>query len=266
MRRFATHVILVFVFFALAQRLPAVQLVWENVTWPAGSLTNSFDVDPANAGNDLTLTFTGNTGQFQQSFATGNPLTPANTRWFDGGFSPGHRVLELSLDLPNDNQDVTLTINFSALYTVGVSNVSFTLFDIDFANGGGSTYQDLISSITATSTTGVTIAPTITAVGPNVSLSGSGVSQMLTGMASTADFGAGSGDANATISFNAPDIQSITFTYGSTSLFGNPTYQHIGIDDLSYSVVPEPSPLACCLTGFGILAARIWYRRTKQTC
>ena len=266
-RRFSTHFTLVFGFCFFAQTAPAVQLVWDSLTWPAGALTQSFNIDPGNPGNDVTFTFTGDTADFQVSLDTGNPLTPAITRAFDGGFSPGHNTLELAVDFSNRNRAITLTIDFSNLYTTGVSDVSFTLFDIDFGNSGGSTYQDLISSITATSTTGATIAPTITGVGPNVTHSGSGASQLLTGDTSTPDNatqGPNHGDANATISFLAPNIDSITFTYSSSALFNDPTYQHIGIDNLSYSVVPEPSPLAYWLTGFGILAGRIWYRRAKH--
>jgi hypothetical protein len=122
MRRFSTPLVFVFAFCVFAQTVLAVQLVWDGVTWPAGP-SNSFDIDPANSGNDLTMEMTGNTAQFTFSLISPNPTTPAITRAF---------------------------------------------------------------------------------------------------------------------------------------------YQHIGIDNLTYSVpIPEPSPLACWLTGFGVLAARIWYRRTK---
>ena len=267
MRRFSTHFVLFFVFCAFSRSVPAVQLIWDTATWPVGSLTNSFEIDPANTGNDVTLTMTGNTAQFQISFTNPFPQTPAITRAFDGGFSPGHNTLQLAVNFASNAQFITVTMDFSNLYASGVSNVSFNLFDIDFANdpGNSTTYQDVISSITATSATGSTIAPTISALGPNVSLSGSGTTQVLTGTASTADLGVGSGNANATISFNAPDVRSLTFTYASSALFANPTYQHIGIDNLSYSVpVPEPGPIGCCLVGFGMLAARMWYRRAKQ--
>jgi hypothetical protein len=71
----------------------------------------------------------------------------------------------------------------------------------------------------------------------------------LTGTASTVDTGAGSGAGNATITFNATDIRSITFTYASTSMFANPTYQHIGIDNITYTVVPEINPSWFSLLG-----------------
>src|SRR6266513_1666953 len=236
---------------------------WSALNWPAGSLSNSYDVDPASSGNDVTATISGDTGQLQPSLVSGSPQTPAITRAFDGGLGTSPLTLEMALDLTSNAQSTTFTLDFSALYAAGVSNVSFTIFDIDAANSGGSHYQDVINSIYGTSTTGTQIAPTITGVGANVSLTGTGLNQILTGQTSTADLGAGSGAANATISFNTTNISSITFTYGSSGLFADPTYQHIGIYDIDYSVVPEPGALGACIA---IVSAAVWrsHRRTKN--
>jgi len=243
--------------FAFSESASAVLVDWSALNWPAGSLSNSYDVDPANTGNDVTVTLSGDTGRLQPSLAAGNPQTPAITRAFDGGLGTSPYTLELALDLTSNTQSVTFTLNFSALYAAGVSNVSFTLFDIDANNAGGSTYQDVISNIHATSTTGTLIAPTITGVGANVSLTGTGLSQVLTGQTSTVDLGAGSGAANATISFNANEISSITFTYGSSSMFADPTYQHIGIYNIDYAVIPESGSMASiCLVVIGLAVAR----------
>ena len=235
---------------------------WGTLTWPAGSLSNSYDVDPASPGNDVTVTIGGDTGQLQPSLVSPNPQTPAITRAFDGGLGTSPKTLELALDLTSNTQSVTFTLDFSALYAAGVSNVSFTLFDIDANNTSSSKYQDVISSIYAISTTGTHIAPTITNVGANVSLTGTGLSQVLTGQVSTVDLGAGSGAANATISFNTTNIRSITFTYGSSTMFADPTYQHIGIYNIEYDTVPEPNSLVGC---FAVAGLAIWFsrRRTK---
>jgi hypothetical protein len=233
----------------------AVLVDWSALNWPAGSLSNSYDVDPANVGNDVTVAISGNTGQLQPSLVSPNPQTPAITRAFDGGLGTSPYTLELALDLTSNAQSVTFTLNFSALYVVGVSNVSFTIFDIDANNSSGSTYQDVISSIHATSTIGTQIAPTISNVGANVLLTGTGLSQVLTGQTSTVDTGAGSGAANATISFNTASIASITFTYGSSGLFADPTYQHIGIYNIDYTVLPEPGALGACIV---VLSLALW--------
>src|ERR1041384_112118 len=243
--------------FALAGPASAVLVDWSGLNWPAGSLSNSYDVDPANTGNDFTATLSGKTTQLQPPIVAGNPQTPAITRAFDGGLGTSPYTLELALDLTSNTQSVTFTLNFSALYAAGVSNVSFTIFDIDASNVGGSTYQDVISSIYATSTTGTQIAPTITGVGANVSLSGTGLNQVLTGLTSTVDTGAGSGAANATVSFKSDNIASITFTYGSSSMFADPTYHHIRIYNIDYAVIPEPASMGgACLFVIGLATAR----------
>jgi hypothetical protein len=251
-------------FFASLSTAPAVLVDWNTQTWPAGSLSNSFNVDPGNPGNDVTVTVSGDTAQLAVAI-NGGPQTPAITSHLEGGFGAGHMSLQLAVNFLNNTQAVTVTIDFSNLYAAGVANVSFNLFDLDFANGGGSTYQDVISSIYATSTTGTQIAPTITGVGANTTLSGSGLSQVLTGMVSTNDIGPTSADANATISFNTTDIRSVTFTYGSSSMFANPTYQHIALDNIIYSVVPETNPAWSSFIICGSLAVgTTLHRRAKK--
>jgi hypothetical protein len=235
--------------FAFTASASAAMVDWSTQSWSAGSLSNSYDVDPSNPANDVTITVSGDTGQLQPAAGTGQQ-TPAITSNLEGGFGAGHMSLQLAIDLTSNAQGITVTIDFSALYANGVANVSFNLFDIDMAdtggNGSGSHYVDVIRSIYATSITGTQIVPTITGLGANVSFSGSGTNQVLTGIASTADTGSTSADANATISFNATNIRSITFTYGDNSMFADPTYQHIALDNISYSVVPEPSYLGAC--------------------
>jgi hypothetical protein len=141
----------------------------------------------------------------------------------------------MSVDFASNAQSITITLNFSA-YVTGVNNVSFNLFDIDFRNSGGNTYQDVIGNITATNTTGGSVAPTITGLGRFVSLSGSGLGQTLTGTNVAND---NTSDGNATISFNANNISSISFTYSSSAMFANPTYQHISLDNISFIPTPE---------------------------
>ena len=257
LRRFA---ILLCAIAGLTSPASGVLVGWSGLTWPAGSLSNSYDVDPGTAGNDVTVTIDGDTGQLQASLVSPNPQTPAITRAFDGGLGTSPQTLELALNLTSNAQSVTFTLDFSALYAAGVSNVSLTLFDIDADNTSSSKYQDVISSIHAISTTGTSIAPTISSVGANVSLTGTGLSQVLTGQTSTVDLGAGSGAGNATISFNTSNISSITFKYGSSSLFADPTYQHIGIYDISYEVVPEPGALGASAV---IISLAVWKSRRR---
>lgn len=240
--------VLAAVFLPLLAALPnsadALVLNWGTVAWADGSLNNSYDVDPASAGNDVTVTVSGDTSRLQPEVVAPNPQTPAITTNFQGGLATAPNTLSLAVNFTNSSQSITVTVDFSALYALGVQNVSFTIFDVDFANAGGSTYQDRLSSITGLSTDGTTlIAPTIT-TSANNSLSGSGLAQVVVGTASTADLGAGSGLGNVTISFGTNAIQSFTFTYGGSSVFADPTYQHIGIHDINFTPVPEMNPAA----------------------
>src|SRR2546430_3496759 len=136
---------------ALAGSASAVLSDCRALTWPAGSLTNSYDVDPASAGSDVTVTIGGDTAQLPASLVSPNPQTPAITRAFDGGLGTSPLSLELALDLSSNAQSVTFTLDFSALYAAGASNISFTIFDVDANNTSSSKYQDVISSIYAIS-------------------------------------------------------------------------------------------------------------------
>jgi hypothetical protein len=193
-----------------------------------------------------------------------NPMTPAVTTDFQGGFGTAQNALCLAVDLASQSQSVTVTVDFSALYSLGVQNVSFTLFDIDFAATSTSTYQDLLSGITGLSTDGTTlIAPTIT-TSANNTLTGTGLTQVVAGTVSTADTGATSGNGNVTITFGATAIKSFTFTYGSGSgTAADPTYQHVGIGDITFTPVPEINP---AWTAFGscLVAAALILRHSAK--
>ena len=236
----------------------AITLDWDSVTWTAGSLSNSYDVDPAKAGNDITVTISGNTAQLQPKNTSPNPQTPALTNTLQGGLGTAQNTLCLALNLQDQNQAVTVSVNFSALYTSGVANVSFTIFDIDFANSSGNTFQDQLRSIQAIDINGNAVAATITTSANNTLSGTTGLSQVVTGTVSGTDTGAGSGSSNVTISFGATAIKSFTFTYGSgTGTVPDPTYQHIGIHDISFTPIPEINPawsaLASCLVAAALI-------------
>jgi hypothetical protein len=237
-------------FFAAAAH--AVTLDWNSVTWTPGSLSNSYDVDPAKPGNDITVAISGDTGQFAPK---GGSQIPAIMNIIEGGLSPVQNSLVLHLDLANQSQAVNVTVSFSALYTAGVNNVSFTLFDVDFSS---SAFQDQIRSIQALSIDGTTlIAPTIT-TSANNTVTGSGLGQVVTGMINTSDTGPTSGNANVTISFGANAIKSFTFVYGSGSNApADPTTQGIALHDITFTPVPEINPawsaVGSCLVAFALI-------------
>jgi hypothetical protein len=258
MNRFALSILTAFALVITSSSARAITLDWDAVTWTAGSYNGAFDIDPSNPGNDISVAVTANGGAtFQPEVVSPFPMTPARNQSFQGGLAATENTLCFALNLASNAQSVTVTVSLSSLYTAGVNNVSFKIFDIDFVNGDGSAYQDQLSSIRGLSIDGTTlIAPTII-TSLNNSLSGSGINQVVTGTAATSDLGAGSGDGNVTISFGTNAIQSFTFTYGSGPLFADPTFQHVGLYDLSFTPVPEIDPallsIVSCLTAAGLV-------------
>lgn len=233
----------------------ALVLDWDTVTWAPGATSRSFNIDLATPGNDITVAFSGATDKFRDDPTTGF-ATPSINQSLEGGMNPVQRSLNLGVDF-HQNSTITCTVNFSALYTLGVENVSFTIFNIDFFSSGPDSWQDVIKSISAVSADGVTIvAPTISNIGPAVTLGG-GLNPTLTGNALVPDTGAGSGAGNVTISFGSTPIRSFTFTYADgIGSKPNPTFQNISIGDISFTPVPEINPAisaaVSCLLAIGL--------------
>lgn len=249
------------IFVLLSPTSSALTINWGTEPWAPGSLQNSYDIDPARPGNDVTVTVSGNTGTLQPKNSAPNPMTPAVTAAFQGQNS-----LNIATNFANRSQGITVTVDFSAQYTQGVTNVSFTIFDVDFSSASGSNYQDQIRSIMAVGIDGTLIAPTITTSSSNV-LSGTGLNQVVNGTVSTPDTGAGSTNGNVTISFGTNAIRSFTFTYGSgTGTVSDPTYQHIGMSNVAFTPVPEMNPafgatLSCLVAGLLVLRHNARHRK-----
>lgn len=229
----------------------AVVLDWDAETWTPG-YSNSFDVDPQTAGNDVTVSVAGDVAALRYN-------TPALATQFQGGLGTAEKTLVLGVDFANQAQFITVTVDFSSLYLQGVENVSFTIFDVDYDNAKNSSeYQDQLRSIVGLSVDGLTpIAPTITTSASNTASAG-----VVNGLINTADAGPTSGNANVTINFGTNAISSFTFRYGSgSSTDANPTYQHIGIHDLSFTPVPEINPaFTAALSCFAAAGLMIFHR------
>jgi len=238
----------------------AIVLDWNTVSWTSGSLSNSYDIDANNPGNDITITFSGNTADLRTDGGTGLQ-SPDISQTLHGGQIPVAPSLYWETILATSNNSITITISFSPTYVNGAENVSFTLFDIDRK---APPKQDQISSIFGLATDGITqIAPTITNLGSAVSLTGIGLNQVLTGMAAAPSTGAGSADGNATISFNSPGIQSISFTFGNPDFAQSPNSQFVSLFNISY--VPEAETvwvtIVICATAIGLSS---WQRARKS--
>jgi hypothetical protein len=225
---------------AVAPQARALVLDWDVVNWTAGTLSNSYDIDPASPGNDVTISLSGNTAALRVDPASGS-LTPVDNTSLHGGLSPAQQSLLFTTAFDNSTQSITITVTFSPQYAAGVTDVSFTLFGIQKR----SNIQDFVSSISALGIDGTTLyAPTITNVGSSVLLSGSGLNQTLTGSNSVPATGTGSGAGNATISFSTPGIQSFQFTFSNATGAPNPGTQNVSLHDINFTPVPEVNPAA----------------------
>ena len=227
-----------------------VILDWDTATWTAGSLSNSYDIDPGHAGNDVTVTVaTGGGTILMADPVTGAP-SPTRNNTLTGGLTPAQNSLKISADLSSSTAYITITINFAAFYPAGVENLSFTLFDIDL-NGSSYRGQDEISSIVGLN--GATsVAPTITRIGGSVTHSGTGVNQHLIGYADAVDT---SSLGNATISFANP-VTSVSFRWDrGPDATGSAPIASLALHDINFTPVPEVNPalfaaVLCVAGGF----------------
>lgn len=227
-------ILLLFMTLCLAGSTYGVVLDWSSVSWTAGSLSNTYDVD-GDSVNDVTITISGDTSALVTGY-------PSITTALEGGLGGANAGLELKVNFANASQSITLTVTFLNDY-VGATDVGFTLFDIDANRVGASSnyrYRDYLSDITAAGDSGL-IAPSLT-VGSADSIAGSGTNQTVTGNSTVADSGTGSGNGNVNVSYGTNNVNEFSFTFGNTGsiLAGNPQEQTFAIHDLTFKPkVPE---------------------------
>ena len=237
----------------------ALVLDWDGVSWTPGSLNNSYDVN-GDSINDVIVNITSqNPGVFTNDPTTGT-MTPTINQTMTGGLSPVENSLVIAANL-HTNSNLTVQFSFTGAQA-GANNVSFTIFDIDV-----STNADIISGIYGVALDGTLVAATITNVGSTVDLTGTGLNQVLTGNAASAN---NSSNGNATISFGSTIITDVFFTFSNTA--GAPRYQDIGLGDLTFTPVPEINPALgaslSCLVAVGLtvfLKRRAARRAGRQT-
>jgi hypothetical protein len=220
-----------FVFFLLSGisllSAQATTLDWNSVNWPSGNLTQSFNIDPANSGNDITITISGNTGNLISNVNDTTDLT--------GGGSTSQESLYLNTDHSSLTQALTITLDFS--YTGGVSGVSFSVFDVDF---GAGQFQDQLFNISGTDGTNVYYA-SLTGSANNTIANNGTATATATGNIATAE---NSGDANVSFNFGSNIVTSVTFSWGNAPTANNPPgNQWIGLSDINYTAAPEPSTI-----------------------
>ena len=238
----------------------AVVLDWDSNTWTNANngspIPNNYDVDGI-VGTDLTISFSGQTSKLR-SDPTSGENTPAVLSTLQGGLAPlPSGALEKSLHIyasVGTQTEITIGVSFSATYTQGVENVSFTIFDID-----KTTDAEFIKNIHGIALDGTLIPATITGLGSSVGLTGTGLNQLLTGNAPAADSGAGSGNGTATISFGANVIRGFNFTFDNSQ--GPPRVQEIALHDINFTPVPDINPaLGGALSCIAATALMLFHR------
>ncbi len=210
------------VFLLWAATTSAVVLDWSTVTWSAGSLTQTYDLD-ADGKNDVTVAFSGNTS----ALTSGSPAISSG--------------LTANVDFSTTSQAITVTVTF--LNTLA-TDVSLTLYNIDADRKGSSSnfaFQDVVNNISGTTKTGTAI-PTVT-VGSLVTYSGgTAIGQDVAGYSSA-------GNVNMVYT---NEISSFQFTFGSSDNIAgnNPDPQEFAISSITYRKVPEvgviPAALLLC--------------------
>ena len=118
----------------LAMTSSAVVLDWSNLpggaTWASGSLSNSFDPDATNAGNDITVTVQANGGV---AFSAGYPVNSSSA----GGTIANNDASSLRLrtaTMIDTNGSISVTITFTwnnpgpqfDPQIIALSNITFT--------------------------------------------------------------------------------------------------------------------------------------------
>jgi hypothetical protein len=214
------------------------------VTWPAGSTSQSYNIDPTNPGNDITISMTSSSGN---QFASGYPAIATGF-----GGSTTTPDLRERIQLTSASQFVTTTITFN--YTQGVYVQNLNLLDID-TSAGPTGWTDQIRNIKGTTASGQTVNPVAVVGASLVTVTGNATTGWTATGNGTANGGAG---GNLSISFGNYRITKITWDYGSGSTqFGNT--QSTLLANITYSLTPEIHPALAGTILCGILLiSNLW--------
>jgi hypothetical protein len=188
-------------------------LDWDVVTWPAGNLTRTFTVGDGN----VVFTFSGNTANLVP-IGTGN--SPNLSAVLLGGQPAGTDALTFRTDHTNNTQSITITIDFT--HAGGVSDVAFSIFDVD------ALFFNHVDRVVVTGFQGAT--PIFAAVTTS-SCNSFTAPNIVNGTCLSADAGA---NGNARFVFNASGITRITIVYSNPIAFFSPGIQEISIHDVTF--------------------------------
>ncbi len=255
----------------------ALVLNWDTIVWPAGSLTNSFDLN-ADAVNDIKITISGDTaGAFALGpISTNRTGLGAPNNIINGGTIGDEYSLLLYISAAGwtlDTQSITVTVDF--LSYGGATGVNYKLFDVDVSgpgfpastnSPGTAAYDDQIRGIRGSNSTGY-VGATVTGSLSNQVLGTAGTTnQTVRGIGSV---GGNTNLGNVTIDFGTTTvINQFQFTWGNdaSSTSSNPGIQLIGFHDINFlPIIPEHgtasmSLLVCLLAVVGIRFVHVGQR------
>ena len=197
----------------------ATQLDWDTVTWPSGSLSQTYTIGSGDVSvrfNQPTDTPPGDTTAFIST-------TPIIDQTATGGLSAQEDTLFIRIDygVSSINQ-VPIVIDFT--HPGGVSNVSFTLFDLD-----ADAWVDEVE-VTATDGTN-TFNPSSVADSTSNDNVFDGTNTV-TGINNTDH---ATDDGNATFTFNQSGITQVTILYRNAVGVTNPAIQRVYLHDIDFT-------------------------------
>jgi len=202
----------------------AAVLDWDVESWPTGSLSETFTV----GGSDININFASNTAQLNSAGTGGAPASPETNQFLTGGLTPTEDALFIRTDFVTTAQDVVITFDF--LHPGGVSDLSFTFWDVD---------ADIPSWVDELQVTaianGVTVNPSN--VSDGVSNSPIGANGSIGDPVDDNNSVNTSPNGNATFTFNQTGISQIIIVY-SNATGGTPGNQWISLHDISFDIAP----------------------------
>ena len=214
--------------------LASEQFDWDSVAWPAGSLSNTYTV----GSGDVVITMSGDTARF----VSGYPVD--NNTFNTGGLSPAQQSLHLYVDFATNTQQITLTIDFT--HPGGVSNLSFTVFDIDNGSGTPRGFIDQVSALATIGGVGGHDPTSISLVAGGTTIladtDGDGTNNAARGNGTTTNASPTSNLGNATFTFAQSGITRITLTYSNAAgAAADPSGQAVSLHDISFTANRAPS-------------------------
>lgn len=195
------------------------QLNWDTVTWPAGGLSQSYTI----GSGDVSVTFNqsgdtppGDTTAFISS-------TPAIDQTSTGGLPSQEDTLFIRIDygVGSINQ-APIVVDFT--HPGGVSNVSFTMFDLDA--------DAWVDEVEVTATDGTSTFNPSSVVDSTSNDNAFDGTNTVTGINNTDHT---TDDGNATFTFNQSGITQLTILYRNAVTASNPAIQRIYLHDINFT-------------------------------